>query len=104
MTKAGFLAENGCIVGFKLEGHSTKNAEDDEGRNLCAAISSAAYMAANTITDVIGDSADAKVKDGYMYFKVNKPSDASVAVLKGLKLHFAGLSKQYGKRLIITEV
>lgn len=91
--------------GFSITGHSTKNAGDDEGRALCAAVSSAAYMAANTITEVIRDAAEIEVEDGKMFLSVPNPSDKTIAVLKGLKLHLSELSKQYGKRLsVITEV
>lgn len=98
------MVKNGVVLGFDLEGHSTKNAGDDEGRALCAAISSAAYMTANTITDVIGDEADVKVSEGAMSLRVKTPSPETEAVLKGLKLHLSELQKLYGKRLIITEV
>ena len=104
MTKAKFLLYDGAVCGFCLEGHSTENARDDEGRAVCAAVSSAAYMAANTVTEVIGDKAVVEVVDGKMLFKVENPSKCTVAVIEGLKLHLTELSKQYGKRLIITEV
>lgn len=99
MTKAEFWD-----YGFRITGHSTKNARDDEGRLLCAAVSSAAYMAANTITDIIGDKADISVEDGAMSVEVSSPSEKTKAVLSGLKLHLSELSKQYGARLKITEV
>ena len=104
MTKACFLVKNGKLYGFHIEGHRTKNAGDDQGKALCAAVSSAAYMAANTITEIIGDSARADVRDGEMHFEAECPSDGTVTVLKGLKLHLTELSRQYGKRLVITEV
>lgn len=104
MTKATFFTENGAVCGFHLEGHSTKDAGDGEGKLLCAAVSSAAYMAANTVTDIIGDKADIKVQDGDMYLKVYSPTEETKAILNGLKLHLSQLSKQYGKRLTITEV
>ena len=105
MTKAKFFERDGAVYGFLIEGHSTKTASDGEGRALCAAVSSAAYMAANTVTEVIGDSAESEVSDGRMLFSVSKPSESTVKVLGGLKLHLSELSKQYGKRLIIiTEV
>lgn len=97
MTKARFWSH-----GFSITGHSTKDAGDDEGRALCAAVSSAAYMAANTITEVIKDNAEIKVNDGEMVLKVQNPSDKTIAVLDGLKLHLSELSKQYGKRLSVT--
>ncbi|MBR6902537.1 MAG: ribosomal-processing cysteine protease Prp [Clostridia bacterium] len=97
MTNARFW-----IYGFSITGHSTKDAGDDEGRALCAAVSSAAYMAANTITEVIKDTAEIEVKDGEMFLSAQNPSDKTIAVLKGLRLHLSELSKQYGKRLSVT--
>lgn len=100
MTRAEFWN-----YGFHITGHSTKNPDDNEGRALCAAVSSAAYMAANTITEVIGDKAEIKTADGDMFLNVKEPSEKTVAVLKGLQLHLSELSKQYGKRLsVFSEV
>ena len=102
MTKAKFLYENGAVCGFEIEGHSTKDAPDDDGRALCAAVSSAAYMAANTITEIIGDKAVIEVEDGKIFLEAENPSDKTRAVLGGLKLHLSELSKQYGKRLSVN--
>ena len=89
MTKARFWEQ-----GFSIIGHSTKDAKDDEGRLVCAAVSSAAYMAANTVTEVIKDNAKIDVKDGEMFLSVKNPSAETKAVLEGLKLHLIELSKQ----------
>ena len=105
MTKAKFWEQDGTACGFKIEGHSTFDQTDDEGRAVCAAVSSAAYMAANTITEIIGDSAETNVNDGEMFLNVKNPSKSTVLVIRGLKLHLKELSKQYSKRLeIISEV
>ena len=102
MTVVKFLYDANVLTGFCIEGHSTDNCDDIEGKTVCASVSSAAYMAANTVTDVIGDKADVKVSDGKMFFKVRNISDASNTVLEGFKLHITQLSCQYGKRLKIT--
>lgn len=104
MTNASFLVKNGELYGFHLEGHSTNDAGDDEGRALCAAVSSAAYMAANTITEIAGDTAAVEIGEGTMSFEVSSPSDKTKVILEGLRLHLRELSKQYGTRLNITEV
>ncbi len=88
-----------------MSGHSTMCESDEEGKQVCSAVSSAAYMAVNTITDVIGDTLDIAVEDGYMKAIASGENVATQTVLKGLKLHLEGLSEQYGKRIkIITEV
>jgi uncharacterized protein YsxB (DUF464 family) len=99
------LFGNQNSIGFVLEGHSTECAEDIEGKLVCSAVSSAAYMAANTVSEIVGDKCKAEVRDGYMRFEVINPSEKSQAVLEGFKLHITELSKQYGNRIkIITEV
>ena len=105
MTSVKFLLNGESITGYEITGHSSSDCNDDEGKIVCAAISSAAYMAANTITEIIGDECDADVQDAKMKICVNSPSQATLTVLKGLKLHLTELSKQYSKRIrIITEV
>ena len=103
MTSVKFLADE-KLCGFEISGHSTVNCDDEVGKTVCAAVSSAAYMTANTITEIIGDKADAKVSDGKMYFAVKNPSDASIMVLEGLKLHLTELSMQYSNNIKILEV
>lgn len=67
-----------------------------EGRDIvCAAVSSAALMAANTITDVIGAPAKAKAESGSMFFHLSETNEKTEAVLRGLELHLTELSKQY---------
>ena len=74
---------------------------------ICAFVSSAAYMAANTITDVIHADAAAEADDGDMYVMVS-PKDASLCrdVLAGLKLHLINTEEQYPNYLQVnyTEV
>ena len=102
MTKVEFFAEP---IGFCMTGHSSKNGDDEQGRIVCAAVSSAAYMAANTITEIIGDNADIEVDDARMHLIVAAPSDETIAVLAGLELHLTELSDQYPKNIkVISEV
>ncbi len=102
MTSVKFLFKGERPVGFEITGHSTEDEKDREGKRVCAAVSSAAYMAANTITEIIGDRCTATVDDAKMKILVDAPSEKTVAVLMGLKLHLTELSKQYSKRITIT--
>ncbi|MDO4607592.1 MAG: ribosomal-processing cysteine protease Prp [Clostridia bacterium] len=104
MTRVKFL-KDGSIVGFEIFGHSSCDENDFEGKIVCSAVSSAAYMAANTIIEIIGDKCFATIDDAKMLVTVDAPCKETVAVLNGLKLHLTELSKQYSKRIrIITEV
>ena len=102
MTSVKFLSNKESLYGFEIKGHSSNNCDDFEGKIVCAAVSSAAYLAANTIIEIIGDKCDAVVDDAVMCIKVTTPSDKTITVLEGLKLHLTELSKQYSKRIKIT--
>lgn len=102
MTSVKFLSKSESLYGFEVKGHSSVDCNDDEGKIVCSAVSSAAYMTANTITEIIGDECDITVDDALMRVEVIAPSDKTITVLKGLKLHLTELSKQYSKRIKIT--
>ena len=95
------MADDRGLCGFEISGHSSKDGDDEVGKIVCAAVSSAAYMAANTVTDIIGDMADVFVDDAVMRFYVKKPSYCTVKVLEGLRLHLNELSEQYGSNITI---
>ena len=101
MTSVKFLVDKKVIYGFEINGHSSVNCEDEFGKIVCAAVSSAAYLTANTVTEIIGDHAETFVDDAQMFFKVINPSDKSLAVLRGLKLHLEELSNQYSNNIRI---
>ena len=88
--------------GFCISGHSDMNPGGPE--ILCAAVSSVAYMMANTITDVIGFNPSLEVADGYMYLKLQTESEAIRCrdIMSGMMLHLSSLMEQYPKYLTIT--
>ena len=107
MTESRFLFEDDLLVGFHLKGHSTASADDEVGRLVCASVSSAAYMTANTITDVVGAEVDVKVDEdeGRMFLKVKSDYEQALPILLGFKLHMEQLSNQFTDYIkIISEV
>ena len=88
---------------FTIEGHS---GSAESGQDIvCAAVSSAAYMAVNTITEILGEDVEADVSDGYMKIKLCSGNQAATDILRGLELHVSELSKDYPDFIkIITEV
>ena len=105
MTSVKFLSKGESLYGFEIKGHSSSDCDDVEGKIVCSAVSSAAYMTANTITEIIGDECEIIVDEAAMYLSIKTPSDKSRLVLEGFKLHITELSKQYNNRIkIITEV
>ncbi len=101
MTSVKFLADKGGIYGFSISGHSSRNSDDEVGKIVCAAVSSAAYMTANTITEIIGDKADIKVSEAEMILKCENPSIDTQKVLLGLELHLKSLSDDYSNKIRI---
>ena len=104
MTKVLFFCRDGEPCGFAMHGHAGYGQEG--GDIVCAAVSSAAYMAANTITEVLSCPAQAEVSEACFWFSLLSPCDTARAVLEGLKLHLTELEKQYPANLTIdiTEV
>ena len=64
MTTVTFLKSDDIICGFEISGHSDFA---EEGSDIvCAAISSAAYMTANTVTEILHINAQVTEDDGLM--------------------------------------
>jgi uncharacterized protein YsxB (DUF464 family) len=100
MIKASFFGKS-LLRGFSLLGHSgyAENGKDI----VCAAASSAAFMAANTITEILSAKALATTEDGAFVFELSgKPSEESVHILEGLFIHLQALSEQYPDFIEIT--
>ncbi len=102
MTSVKFLADAKGIYAFCVSGHSSHNSDDELGKIVCSAVSSAVYLAANTITDIIGDRAEAEVSEGLMDFRVINPSNEAYKIMDGLKLHLTELSKEYSNNIKIN--
>ena len=81
------------LCGFEASGHSTLAESGND--ILCAFVSSACLMAANTVTEVIGLDADAQSDDGYLKLMILENSVKAQDILNGLKLHLTELQKQY---------
>ena len=94
MIEAIFTVTDKVIQGFEISGHSDYSEQGSD--IICAAVSSAAYMAANTVTEVQSIAAEITEADGLMKFSLS-PRDAKAAevVLNGLLLHLNALSEQY---------
>ena len=93
------------LCGFKISGHS---GYAEEGSDIvCAAVSSASLMVANTITDIQQLNADVAASDAFLSLEM-QPNEAQKAkdILEGLRLHLTALSEQYKKyiKVKISEV
>ncbi len=93
MIEATFYKNKGGLKGFVIEGHS---GYAEEGSDIiCASVSSAAYMAANTLTEIAGAKADIDVNDGYLKLITEDTSEKAQIILQGLRLHISTLAEDY---------
>ena len=94
MTQVSFTEASGKITAFILSGHSM--AAEYGSDIVCAAVSSAVYMAANTITEILGVRADITVRDGYFQLAVAlNDAEKCAPITQGLRLHLSELARQY---------
>lgn len=99
MIKVLFFIKGENISGFSLTGHADYG---DYGKDtVCASVTSAALMAANTVTEIIKADADASAQEGSIKLTVKEDSDTVQTVLKGFKLHIKELAKEYPENIKI---
>lgn len=103
MTRSKFYQRDGFLRGFLLEGHSGAG---EAGRDIvCAAISSAAYMTANTLMDIMGCQVAVKETEGRMAVFVEAGDAARCQeLLQGFRLHMEGLREQYPRYIFVETV
>ena len=99
-----YTLPQGGLVGFRLEGHAGMGSTGEA--IVCAAVSSAAYMAANTITDVLFVTPlSLHAEEGEMALRIGgRDEPACRTVLLGLKLHLLGLEEQYPEAISVSYV
>lgn len=104
MLKAEFyIIKDGSITGFCISGHSGYS---ESGTDIvCAAVSSAAYMAANTMTEILNADVDVQVAENLGIMKafvserdVSKCHD----IIEGLKMHLILLEEMYPDNIKVS--
>ena len=102
MIKATFYKNKEQVRCFIIQGHS---GYAEEGSDIiCASVSSAAYMAANTLTEVIGAKVRTMVDEGYIRLILEDAAEPRAqAVLQGLELHISTLAQDYDEYILCEE-
>ena len=96
MIYADFLVlRDGRMIGFSLNGHADAGEAGED--IVCAAVSSAAYLIANTITEILHVPAEISEDDGEMRLLIREEKYLSTCrdCLAGFRLHMTGLEEQY---------
>ena len=98
MITVRFTRSDSLYTGFSVQGHAALAPAGQDV--LCAAVSSAAYLTANTLTEICKASCDAVVSDGEMTVRLSEwDAQAVQVVLRGFSLHMRELSRQYPRQL-----
>ena len=100
MVRVNFFKDGDMLYGFECKGH-TGIAESGEDI-VCSFISSACYMTANTVTEVMGLKADARDCDGFMRLCIKESPKKAQDILRGLLLHMNELQKEYPDNIKVT--
>ena len=104
MIRVRFMTAHGLLSGFSLSGHAGAG---EYGQDIvCASVSSAALMTANTITEIIGAAADIAEDDGYLSVTVQSRIEECQDILSGFRLHIQAHAEEYPKavQLMNSEV
>ena len=97
MIRVRFKIIDGLVHGFQISGHAET---DVMGRDiLCAAVSSAAEMTANTITEIIGAPATIASRSGFLYLRLARDAEKCQDIFSGFRLHIQALSEEYPTRI-----
>lgn len=97
MIRIEFFSGVNGLCGFEAQGHSMSA---DSGEDIiCAFVSSACLMAANTVTQVLALDADAQTSDGYMKLMLLENAAKAQDILNGLLLHLTELEKDYPENI-----
>ncbi len=104
MIRVRFMTAGGLLTGFTLSGHAGMGEYGED--IVCASVSSAALMTANTITEVIGAAATIADDDGYLSVTVTDRIESCQDVLSGFRLHIQAHAEEYPKavQLMNSEV
>ncbi|MBQ9742859.1 MAG: ribosomal-processing cysteine protease Prp [Ruminococcus sp.] len=101
MISVCFIRSSGSLTGFELSGHSGFAQEGSD--IVCAAVSSAAYMTANTVTEILGLPAQLSVDEAFMSMKLStKNAMKAQDVLRGFELHLMELSQQFNSNITVN--
>lgn len=99
MIEVEFFRSGNLYTGFTSKGHALTAPSGQD--ILCAFVSSACLMAANTVTDVLHLSAEAEADKGWLRLAVKDDPAAAQGILKGLLLHLSELQKDYPENIKI---
>lgn len=104
MITVAFLRHGSELCGVTIRGHAEYA---DSGQDIvCAAVSSAVQLTANTVTEIFKIPADVSAAKNTISIRLPEQAPEGVSLLEGLLLHLREISKDFPGtiRIKFTEV
>lgn len=100
MIKAVFYKKNGKVTGFDISGHADYA---DKGSDIvCASVSSAAMLTANTVTEFFHADADATARDNLFRLMLKSHCEKSEELISSFYTHIDFISQDYKGTISIS--
>ena len=101
MIRSYFELSGGRLVGCAVIGHGGSNARSQQGKILCASVSSAMQLTCNTLTecfhaevDIVNEPSENE-NQNRLAFRLLKPDATQSEILHGLLIHFQNLAEDF---------
>ena len=100
MIRAEFFESKGILKGFNVSGHAGYG---ESGNDIvCAAVSSAVQLTANTLDAFVGCNADVNESDSSIKCFAEKSGSDSERIIRSLMLHLEAVSDEFPNTIKIT--
>lgn len=100
MIRAEFFESKGIIKGFRVSGHAGYS---ESGSDIvCASVSSAVQLTANTLDVYCGCSAEVNEKENSVKCFAEEPGNDSDRLIRSLMLHLEAVSEEFPNTIKIT--
>ena len=103
MIKAVFYKKDGLFKGFRISGHSGYAASGSD--IVCAAVSSAGMLAANSVTDYLLADAEVTAEKNILSLMLGRKTavtDSAERVINALYDHIVMIAEDYEGRVKVT--
>lgn len=109
MIHAFFEQQGALLVGCSVNGHASGK-RGEQAQILCASVSSAMQLVANTLTECFGaeleiiNTPDERGSLNRLAFRLVKPDPVQSELLRGLLIHFTALAEDFHGGILVDIV
>ncbi len=100
MIKAVFFKKDGRLSGFSLSGHAGYGTRGNDV--CCAAVSSAAELVCNTVTDFFGCDAQAEAADNCVTLNMKSGCGEGYKLIESFYTHLGFIAEEFPHGIMIS--